>query len=605
MRFGNEARVGFVVVLALAMALTGYFFLRGIGLGADLYTIRLNGAGAIAKGNDVLLQGIKVGTVREVALDPATQKPLVTVAIQKADPPFKLLKNYRYAVQPSGIIGENYVDIRGVYNASAPLYAANDPSQQIPGIASPGIAGLTDSASAISAQLTKTLEKVNVTIDRVNKGVLSYDNQVRLAKTLDSVVKLTRNASQTFGPQGVKVGFGDPQTQRLLNQTLSNTVAASAQGVVAARNISNLTGQAGSQLNSLSGQASSILSQTDGLFKQAGGIVSENRVELRGLLRDFRSTAQNLAGLTESVNFLVKNSGLKENAQLTLNSLRRTSENVEATTAGLRRLSEDPELANTLKTTLASIRASTESLSKIASSVEGLVGDETTQSQLKATLSTFSQTATTLQATTQNILAISESFKGVVTDPELQRTIKAIPNELLGTLQATRATAERVNSLLGGRRTRSTDASSNSTTAAPANIASQNSGLSVTLRRLGQSDNRGDRTFGDVDFQGELFGSPLRAGLSNIGENTGLTLQTGTFLGRKGAVRYGLFRSKLGVGLDYQMGKLRFEGNLYDPNRRSYAVYGGYRIAPGVEVLVGGEKGRGVRTGSVGVRLSR
>jgi len=595
MRFGNEARVGFVVVLALATALVGYFFLRGIGPGADLYTIRLSGAGAIAKGNDVLLQGIKVGTVREVGLDATTQRPLVTIAIQKASPPFKLLKSYRYTVQPSGLIGENYVDIRGAFDPATPLYAANDTSQQIPGVASPGIAGLTESASQISGQLGKTLQKVNVTLDRVNKGLLSYDNQVKLTRTLDAVSKLSVSARQAFGPQ----------TQRLLQQTLSNTSQASAEGVVAARNLRVLTGQAGGTVNGLSRQASGLFTQVGGLVNQAGGIISENKGELKQLLASFRSTAANAAGLTQQLTYLVRDSKLTENSQIIFGSLRRTAENAEATSASLRKLSDDPTLAASLRSTLASLRTSTESLSVTAASIQNLVGDKTTQAQLKATLSTFAATATTLQATTQNLLATTEGLKNIASDPQVQSSIKAIPNELLGTLQATRATAERINGLLGGRRNR--NGAAGATQAAPANLSSQDGGFSFTLRHLSDKDSRGNDTFGDVDFRGELFGSPLRAGLSDIGEQTGVTLQTGQFIGRNGAVRLGAFRSKVGVGLDYQLGRLRFEGNLYDPNRRSYAVYGGYRLTPQVEVLVGGEdnRARGVRGASVGVRLSR
>lgn len=585
-----------MVVLALALALVGYFFLRGIGLGADLYTIRLSGAGAIAKGNDVLLQGIKVGTVREVGLDATTQKPLITIAIQKSTPPFKLLKSYRYAVQPSGLIGENYVDIRGAFDPSTPLYVANDPRQQIPGVAAAGIAGLTDSASQISAQLGKTLEKVNVTLDRVNKGILSYDNQVRLTRTLEGVSKLTQRAGQAFGPD----------TQRLLRQTLANTNQASAEGAVAARNLRLLTGQAGGTVNGLSRQASGLFTQVGGLVNQAQGVISENRGELKPLLSSFRVAAGNAASLTQQLTFLLRDSKLPENSQIILGSLRRTAENVEATSASFRKLSDDPALADSLRSTLASLRTSTQSLAATAASIQNIVGDQTTQAQLKATLSTFAATATTLQATTQNLLVVTQGFKNIVGDAQVQSNIKAIPNELLGTLQATRATAERINGLLGGKRNRK-GAQGSGTQAAPANLSSQDSGLSFTLRHLSGKDPEGNNTFGDVDFRGELFGSPLRAGLSDIGERTGITLQTGQFLGQNGAIRYGAFRSKLGVGLDYQLGRLRFEGDLYDPNRRSYAIYGGYRISPQVEVLVGGEdnRGRGVRGASVGVRLSR
>src|SRR5688572_19511704 len=101
MQGANEARVGIVVVAALALMVAGYFFLRGFGLGADLYYLRLSGAANIAEGNDVRLQGVKVGQVQDVTLDRDTQKPLLTLAVRRQDPPFELRRNYRYTVTAS------------------------------------------------------------------------------------------------------------------------------------------------------------------------------------------------------------------------------------------------------------------------------------------------------------------------------------------------------------------------------------------------------------------------------------------------------------------------------------------------------------------------
>ena len=596
MRVANEARVGIVVVLALILMTSGYFFLRGIGFGADEYTIRLDAAATIAQGNDVRLQGIKVGTVKAVELDPETQKPLLHIAVRHSTPPFKLLKNYRYMVQSSAIIGENYVDIRGPFDPNGQTYAANSDTDIIPGTAAPGLAALTDSASMISEDLQKTLKNVNITLDRVNKGVLSYDNQIRLAKTLEGVAKLSDQAGKAFGPQGFKFGLGDAQAQRALNETLANTarasqgaVALTIEGQRAARNVGQLTNQAGAILN------------------QTSGLIRDNRGELSGLLRNFSKTANNIAGLTETLTFLAKDPSLKENTQIALNSLRRSAENVEATTASFRRLSDNPENEKTIQTTLNSIRTASESLNTIATSIRNLVADTNSQDQLKGTLTTLSATATTLQKTTENLLVTTESFKGLVTDPQVQSDLKAIPTQLRGTLEATRATAERINALLGGRKRKNPDAAGSANpekTAAPLHAGYSPGGINLTLRGLSRRDNNGDKYFGDVNFNSELFGKPFRAGISEIGQNTGLTLQSGSFLGNRTAIRYGLFRSKLGIGADYRTGKFSLEGDLYDLNRRSYAIYGAVRVSPNAEIMLGSEKTRGVRGASIGVRLT-
>ena len=225
MRLAHEARVGAVVVLAFILMAAGYIFLRGIGFGADIYTIRLNGAATIAAGNDVRLQGIKVGTVQNVTLDSSTQKPLITIAIRHATPPYRLLRSYRYTVQSSALIGENFVDIRGEFVPNAPTYLANRESEIIPGTATPGIATLTDSAGVLAEDLGKTLKKFNVTLERVNKGILSYDNQQRLARTFENVTKLSDAASKSFGPKN----------QRQIERILNNTAQASQDGAAAVR----------------------------------------------------------------------------------------------------------------------------------------------------------------------------------------------------------------------------------------------------------------------------------------------------------------------------------------------------------------------------------
>ena len=598
MRLGNEVRVGVVVVMALILMAGGYIFLRGIGFGADIYTIRLNGAATIAAGNDVRLQGIKVGTVQSVTLDPATQRPLISVAIRHAKPPYRLLQSYRYTVQSSALIGENFVDIRGDFNPEAPTYLANADKQIIPGTATPGISALTDSAGVLTEDLGKTLKKVNITLERVNKGILSYENQQRLARTFENVTKLSDAATKTFGPTN----------QNQLNRILSNTAQASQEGVAAVRQASI----AARNLNGLTRQSGGLLTQADGFLRQANGIAKENRGQLRELLTSFNGTAKNLSGLTESLRFVVDNGGFKENTQIALGALRRSAENFEATTAGFRRLGEDPVNQDALKTTIASIRDASSSLASTAASINTLVGNTDNQAQLKSTFNTLSQTATTLQATTNNLLTITEGLKTVAGDPQVQSDLKAIPASLRGTLEATQATAERINALLGGKRPKKNptgDTKGDTTKVLERSSLYSPGGFDFTARHLSKDvvengRNRG-RNFGDINFNTELFGAPFRAGLANIGEGTDVTLQTGRFLGKNGTLRYGLYRSKLGVGADYQLGRFALEGNLYDPNDRDYTLYGSIRLNRQLDLLIGRENQNGVGANSIGVRLRR
>jgi hypothetical protein len=69
------------------------------------------------------------------------------------------------------------------------------------------------------------------------------------------------------------------------------------------------------------------------------------------------------------------------------------------------------------------------------------------------------------------------------------------------------------------------------------------------------------------------------------------------------ALRYGIYRSQLGAGVEFRKGRFFAEGNAWNLNNGSYNAIAGVRVTPQVEVFAGRESIRGVRANSVGVRL--
>ena len=603
MKNSNEAKVGGVVLLALLALLGGYGFLRGMGRGGDSYKLLVqSGAANIQNGSDVRLRGVKIGEVRDVALDTDTQKPLLTLAIQQQNPPISLQRDYEYSLRSGSLIGENYVDIRGNFDGAKPRFNANS-DEIIPAKAEGGVADVATQVAGISQDFGVTLQKLNVTIDRINKGVLSYDNQIKLARAMEGVAKLTQQASRGFGPNGVKVSLGDANAQRALNETLRNASVAS-------RNINNLTNQFGG----VARNANTLTQNAGALTNDLRGVVNGSSGQLRGLLTNLNGTASNINGLTESLAFVVEKGGFKENSQLAFRSLRRAAENVEVGTQGLRTFG-DPQAQKTLRETLESVNQATGALRDTAVTVRDAVADPQNREQLAGTFTTLNQTAKSLQGTVQNLNEITGALKNVAVDPQVQSNLKETVANLNGTLAATRSAAERVSGLLGGRKSRKTETSDDqkdvtSSTRSDAEVAANtfSTGVDFTLRRYtglkGEGDARdGGRTFGDVTLNTELFSKPLRLGISGLGEDNDLTLQSGAYLGRDKIVRYGLYRSKLGVGGEIKKGNFSLEGNIYDPNDTSYNAYLGYKISDSLEIIAGREKLGGVRTNAVGVRL--
>lgn len=628
----NEARVGVVVMIALTLMVVGYFYLRGLGLTSDKYYLRLVGATRVAPGNEVILQGVKIGQVQDVDLD-EEQKPILTIAIKRGKVPIQLLKSYKYTVQSSALIGENVVDIRGPFRADSEAFDPNDPSVIIPVRASNPITGVTDQATLLIGEMRGTLDKLNTTIERINNGVLSDKNQRQLTRALAGVARVTENAQKGFGPDGVRISLGDPRARQGLNDTLQNTAFAARQAGLAAGDLRVMAAD-------------------------LKNIVGSNKGQVGTLLTGLNKTATEVAGLAESLSFLIKNGGLRENLngtmvaarraaenieamtanlkkstgegtqgdiQATLAAARRAAENVEAATAGLKVISE-PETQNSLRGAIVALTDTANSLKDTAQALKTTLTDPDTQKQLKGTLSTINEASTSLAATAANLKDTSAGLKNVISDEKLQADLKALPgslrasaDELQKTLVAARGTAQsfqeladNVSGILPKRRRRPAGGQPTAPGTKPIGKPGANfpSGPYLTYRNLsnfGGAPRIGrdvsQNAYGDLGFDTTLFGGPLRLGISNIGDGSDLTLQTGRYLGKGVALRYGIYRSELGAGVELRKGRFFLESNAWDLNDGSYNAIGGVRVTPQVELFAGRESIRGVRSTALGVRL--
>lgn len=568
MKATNEVRVGGVVLAAMVLLVVGYLYFRGVGFGASFYYVRLEQAASISAGAEVRLQGVKVGVISSVSLDPVTQKPLLVLAVNHHWPPYQLRKSYTYSVTSASLLGDQYMDIRGPVTSDYSVYKPDDPGQIISAKTSDFTSVKDDLVNGMQA----TLQHLTLTLQRINGGVLSGGNQKNLAITLQGLARLSQQASKSVGPGGLKVAMGDEKAAAALRLTLENSAAAAA------------------AINRTAALASQLLAQ--------------NRQRTNSIFANLQKTSQQTSDVMESLNFLIKHSGIEQNAPQIFDSLKDAANNVKEASQGFKSLGNG-QSQEEIRDSLASLRQSSDAMRDATVSVKNLLTDPVLQGQFKDTFASLQVISQSLEHTSDNLNQASEGLKNVLGDVQLQENLKASAAELRDTLASTSAAADRINGLLGGKK-HSEPATSSSDEGAEIKKTKEKedvhpSGLDFTYRYLNHAPLH---NYGDLTFNSDLFGGPFRLGLSDIGEDNSLTLQTGKYAGN-GDLRYGLYRSKLGLGADYSWKQFSLEGNLWDPNHTSWNAYLGVRLSPRLKVLLGQEKFGNVRSTALGVTLSR
>ena len=105
-----EIIIGFVVLIAATVFLLFVYTVGNSAHGDDGYTIeaKFQNAEGIIVGSDVMLAGIKIGSVKSLTLDRETFFAIMKISISKT---IKLPKDSQAAIVSSGFLGGKFVSI--------------------------------------------------------------------------------------------------------------------------------------------------------------------------------------------------------------------------------------------------------------------------------------------------------------------------------------------------------------------------------------------------------------------------------------------------------------------------------------------------------------
>ncbi|HEY1415939.1 MAG TPA: MlaD family protein [Caulobacteraceae bacterium] len=184
-RNANYALVGLISAIVFVGLVVFVVWLAGNGFSRslDTYDILFKGpVRGLSKGAEVDFNGIKVGEVQRIYLDPKDATMVIAEARVSSDVPIR--QDSIATLEPQGITGVNYVQI-SAGTPSKPLLKDVTPA----GV-TPIIQTRTDAFSSLLAGGGGIVLKVGETLDRVNQ-VLSDQNIQTIGASLKDVKSVT------------------------------------------------------------------------------------------------------------------------------------------------------------------------------------------------------------------------------------------------------------------------------------------------------------------------------------------------------------------------------------------------------------------------------
>jgi len=259
-----EARVGLVVLAALAIFLFSLFWARDFRLNHDRYELHIMfpTVGGLSEGDPVQVAGVQKGRVTSIQLQPQSVK--VTISL---DGDVQLSADSRFSIQNMGLMGEKFVAVE----PGLGLYP------------SPAGEETTGAATGVQPALSETSPSEAGGTDYLRPGqTLSGNYRGGMSEIMGEVEELLRvvqGLANTFNET-----IGNPQARTSIQESLENVRRFS-------RVLADLVDEQGGELSLALGD---LRTASEG-FRE---LVQDNRTQVDSTLDQFHRASMDLEQLT-------------------------------------------------------------------------------------------------------------------------------------------------------------------------------------------------------------------------------------------------------------------------------------------------------------------
>jgi len=293
-----ELKVGLFVCVGLALlAVLLIGFSKGTTLFSSTYTIflHLDNVVGLQRNADVLMSGVKVGSVSAISLAPGGKSVTISLRIYQE---FVIHKDATFRLEQSGFLGDQYVAIQPNENQKSPFADMDEAIAD----ESFSIQAAARTATGFVERLDNSLSRLDETLDQVRRLVLNEETLTNLSSTVASLRQVSEKASITVNNVNSLLASNGPA----LNRSGSNLVVFTEQMSQFANGLNDvLKTNSGDihvaikNIEDSTGQMNAILSDV-----RAGKGLAGNLMQNEQLSSDFSNIASNLSITASNLNRL-------------------------------------------------------------------------------------------------------------------------------------------------------------------------------------------------------------------------------------------------------------------------------------------------------------
>lgn len=323
-------RVGIVLVIAVILAYAGWAFLNRWSW-SNTYIIKVpfQDTKGILPQSPLLMNGVSIGSIQSIHLDPITHVPTITLQVEKKYP----------------------IPVDSVFVITSGLLVANPQIEVIPGISKEDLANnatVSPDHAKVAGALETISPQMSATVQLMNHSLLDLTKHANIVlgktgKLLDQLNNLTISANRLVGNKSLQAN---------LEESVANLRRVTDQAAVTAKNVST--------------QIRRMLARNGPKFdKLANGAVD--------LLQRLGDTVDAARGAVAKLSEQVSNPRLQQGMQDTLELAKTTIARFSQIATDIHELTGNPQVQQNLRSSVENLKNASSEGEKILGKVNKIV----------------------------------------------------------------------------------------------------------------------------------------------------------------------------------------------------------------------------------------